>query len=358
MNKEKNIQSYIAKEDYIYSILKCPKSIKIPTNDFKVWENIVNSKLKSNLWVYNKLQIALSQNIECGPLGIYPQSNQYPVLLKPIINLYGMGKDAIVAHNLEEYRHLSKTKSGLFWMKFLTGPHHSIDIACERGTPKFVCTFLGIKGKQLGTFDRWETIPKYTLPKELEEWITKNLKDYTGWINLETIGNKIIECHLRIGDINQVDLYHYLVNPRKSLIFPEIINFQKTGTWSSILKEYRVPKIFLIPVFISKQSYLKSDLLLSKKAIYALADKYKERGVFMMQKDPPPSMGSNPPDAIRICNISCVNLESGLMLKDEILQLTKNTSGTFSWTYYVLLMLCVMFGLYVFNVFFNRNPGI
>ena len=39
--------------------------------------------------VYNKLEIAQFQNLNCNPFPCYPDS--FPIVSKPIVNLYGMG---------------------------------------------------------------------------------------------------------------------------------------------------------------------------------------------------------------------------------------------------------------------------
>jgi hypothetical protein len=53
-----------------------------------------------------------------------------------------------------------------------------------------------------GTFDFWivhaEAMPG--LECYLDAWIARNLQRFTGVINIETIGGRIIECHLRMAD--------------------------------------------------------------------------------------------------------------------------------------------------------------
>jgi hypothetical protein len=338
-----SIQSYISKQDYIYNILKCPNTLSIPINDFQVWKSR-DSNIQTHLWVYNKLEIARSQDLECGPLGVYP--DKYPVLVKPITNLYGMGKDAQIVHTLYEFRKICREKSGLFWTRFLTGKHYSVDIACKNGVPLWNCCFRGENGKTLGTFDYWETIPDYRLPACVKEWMRKNFSKYVGWMNIELIGDKVIECHLRIGDVNQVCVYNKLVHPKSSIIFPSIIDFykSKSGKWT-LPESYKVPKIFLIPVFVDEKTYYANShtKTFTKPNIYRIASNYKDKGVFMLQKDPPPEKCSHPVGSIRVCNISCDNLSQGMKLKKEILGTNRNLEfSTSHFSKYIVITIVIV----------------
>ena len=57
---------------------------QIPTEDSDAWQ--WNPRHR---WVYDKLQVALTQNLDAGPHGVLPV--RFPVFSKPIINLKGMG---------------------------------------------------------------------------------------------------------------------------------------------------------------------------------------------------------------------------------------------------------------------------
>ena len=55
----------------------CPGEVRIPTEDGDAWAWYPEYK-----WVYNKLAIAESQSLPCGPHGLDPPS--FPVFSKPI----------------------------------------------------------------------------------------------------------------------------------------------------------------------------------------------------------------------------------------------------------------------------------
>ena len=68
-----------------YYYIKKYKLKKNYSNDLDSW--LFNNKYRE---VYNKLWLSYTQDIDCAPMGIYP--NKYPVIIKPIINLYGMSR--------------------------------------------------------------------------------------------------------------------------------------------------------------------------------------------------------------------------------------------------------------------------
>src|SRR5215831_103412 len=53
-----------------------------------------------------------------------------------------------------------------------------------------------------GMFDYWtiEAATRPHLEDYLESWLGKNLGSYTGMVNFETIGGRIIDAHLRFAD--------------------------------------------------------------------------------------------------------------------------------------------------------------
>jgi hypothetical protein len=172
--------------------------VNIPTEDCDAW-----LWYPAQRWIYDKLAVALSQNLEAGPHGIEPP--RFPVFSKPITNLKGMGVGSRVLQSRTDYeRHYAP---GHFWMTYLEGRHVSSDIAVVDGVPRW---WRHVTGKPAGegTFDYWlvHAEPDAGLEAYCSAWIEKHLPGYTGMLNLETIGQKIIEAHLRFAD-QWPDLY-------------------------------------------------------------------------------------------------------------------------------------------------------
>ncbi len=170
----------------------------IATEDSDAWQWYPRHR-----WVYDKLTIALSQNLEAGPHGIEPP--RFPVFSKPITNLKGMGVGSRVLSSPADYeRHYAP---GHFWMPLLEGRHVSSDLAVIDGVPRW---WRHVTGKPAGegTFDHWtvHAEPDPDIEERCGAWVRRHMGGYTGMLNLETIGGAIIEVHLRFAD-QWPDLY-------------------------------------------------------------------------------------------------------------------------------------------------------
>jgi hypothetical protein len=170
----------------------------ITTEDADAWQ-----WYPAHRWVYNKLAVALSQNLDAGPHGTPPP--RFPVFSKPIVNLKGMGVGSRVLNSQADYdQHHAPDH---FWMSLLDGRHVSSDIAVVDGAPRW---WRHVTGKPAGegTFDYWtvHAAPDADIERRCGDWLHRHLSGYTGMLNVETIGGTIIEAHLRFAD-QWPDLY-------------------------------------------------------------------------------------------------------------------------------------------------------
>jgi hypothetical protein len=116
-----------------------------------------------------------------------------------------MGVGSRPLHSEADY--IDAYRPGHFWSTLLDGDHVSSDAVVIDGEPKWWRHAHGITGAQ-GTFDYWEigAAPHPAIEEWVGQWSRKHLKGYSGIINLETIGARIIEVHLRFAD-QWPDLY-------------------------------------------------------------------------------------------------------------------------------------------------------
>ena len=181
-----------------FAATSCPADIDIPTDDADAyrWN-------PSHRWVYNKLRVVESQGLECAPHGIQP--THYPVFSKPIFNLDGMGLGSRLLRDADAYE--LHRQPGHMWMTYLVGQHISTDTAVVDGMVHWMGHARGLPLSG-GLFDYWtiEEVPRADLEAYCTEWIRANLAGYTGMVNFETIGGRIIEVHLRVTD-QWPDLY-------------------------------------------------------------------------------------------------------------------------------------------------------
>ena len=170
----------------------CPHDVFVPTDDPDCY-----ALYPAHRWVYNKVLICETQGLEHAPHGVTPR--RFPVFSKPIVNLKGMGSGGAVLESLEDYERMQAP--GHFWMPLLTGEHVSTDTAVIDGEPVWWRHTIG-KSLPKGMFDYWIVVAQARpeLEAYLGGWLGRNLRGYTGIVNFETIGGKIIETHLRMAD--------------------------------------------------------------------------------------------------------------------------------------------------------------
>jgi hypothetical protein len=175
----------------------CPPDVNIPTDDIDSYEWYPKYR-----WVYEKVNIARSQDLACGLNDDVPA--EFPVFAKPNINLKGMGLNSGIILNRKEFDQLPV---GHMWMPLFTGEHISSDCAIVNGDVMWMRHALGFPWHE-GMFTHWviETGQRPELETFLSCWVKCNMAGYTGMMNFETIGGKIIETHLRFAD-QWCDLY-------------------------------------------------------------------------------------------------------------------------------------------------------
>jgi hypothetical protein len=176
----------------------CPDGVVIPTDDPDCW-----LLYPEHRWVYDKLRIAASQGLDCGPHGVMP--GHFPVFSKPMVNLKGMGIGSRTIHSARDMD--ESYEPGHMWMTLLDGEHVSTDCAVEAGRIAWCRHATGVASGG-GTFRHWtiHAEPMPDLAGYLGGWVGAHMAGYTGMMNFETIGGRIIEAHLRFAD-QWCDLY-------------------------------------------------------------------------------------------------------------------------------------------------------
>jgi hypothetical protein len=153
-------------------------------NGVDVWKFIE----PDDLWIYDKLILARKLNYYCGPAGTLPNKpGEY--IVRPCVNFLMMGRGARVESSLD-----FDVPVGYFWCERFYGRHLSFDF--HHG--KQVLAVEGFKENQnrLDRFSKWQKCKEVlTLPDFLVT-ITEKYE----WLNVECIGDKIIEVHLRYND--------------------------------------------------------------------------------------------------------------------------------------------------------------
>lgn len=139
-------------------------------------------------WVYNRLELAERLGMPCGPAGV-PFPWEATWFAKPVFNLRGMGHGLRV--ELPE-----GVPAGWFWMPCFSGPHVSVNYAHtdEIRATWHVVEALRLVADRHGHPVAWiRTKDRPRIPDpflDLHE---------TRQLNVEYIGDHVIEAHLRWG---------------------------------------------------------------------------------------------------------------------------------------------------------------
>lgn len=277
---------------------RCPPGVEIPTEESDAYRLFPRHR-----WVFNKLLVAESQELACGLHGM--EVPRFPVFSKPVYNMRGMGAGSRVLRTHKEYERYMRP--GHFWMELLEGEHVSSDVAVVRGEARWWRHVLA-KPIGEGKFDHWTVLAAANPAVEefCGAWLARNLSDYTGMVNFETIGARIIEVHLRFSD-QWPDLYG-------SGWLDGLVGLYARGEWvhddrdrrdgySVVLFgahgiEYRHPDPALV------------ERLLQRPGVSSVQVTFYE--------DKPPWAHSMPPGGFRLAIVNCFNLDAGVAARQEL----------------------------------------
>jgi hypothetical protein len=230
---------------------------------------------------------------------------QFPVFSKPIYNLRGMGSGTKIIETPEQFK--AAVQPGHMWMPYLTGEHVSTDAAVVDGEPVWWRHTIG-KTLEQGTFDHWVILgeARPEIERYCGDWLRRYLKGYTGCVNIETIGARIIEAHLRFAD-QWPDLY----GPGW---IEAVVDLYANGRWS-YRDDSRRTGYSVVLFGAHGPRYKKPDHR-------ALNEFLTWEGVSSIQltfhDDKPPEMHSMPPGGFRLAIVNCWNLEVGFKVRERL----------------------------------------
>ncbi len=276
----------------------CPDDVNVPTEDGDAWRWYPEYK-----WVYDKLAIAETQDLACAPHGIDPES--FPVFSKPIYNMRGMGAGSGVLRTLKEYKH--RQRPGHMWMQLLEGGHVSTDAAVVEGEIQWQRHTVG-EPLEGGMFDYWTVLAaaRPEIEDYLSTWVRTYMSGYTGMLNFETIGARIIEVHMRFAD-QWPDLYGKgWVDALVKLYADGVWDFDDTDRrdgFSVVLfgahgVQYRHPPTDLV------------DRLRATDGVSSIQITFHE--------DRPPASHSMPPGGFRLAIVNTFDLDLGRRVREQL----------------------------------------
>jgi hypothetical protein len=281
-----------------FNAVSCPDDVVIPTDDELAYQLFTKHR-----WIYNKLLICETQGLDNAPHDIMPR--QFPVFSKPIYNLRGMGSGTKIIETPEQFK--AAVQPGHMWMPYLTGEHVSTDAAVVDGEPVWWRHTIG-KTLEQGTFDHWVILgeARPEIERYCGDWLRRYLKGYTGCVNIETIGTRIIEAHLRFAD-QWPDLY----GPGW---IEAVVDLYANGRWSyrddSRRTGYSVVLFGAHGPRYKKPDHRVLDEFLTWESVSSIQLTFHD--------DKPPEMHSMPPGGFRLAIVNCWNLEVGFKVRDRL----------------------------------------
>ncbi len=278
--------------------VSCPAGTIIPTEDGDAY-----ALFSQHRWVYNKLLIAETQGMVHGLHGMDPPS--FPVFSKPIYNMRGMGAGSRVLRSKEDYQLLQRP--GHMWMPLLEGEHVSTDAAVVDGEARWWRHVVGSPFGE-GMFDHWVVLAgaRPDIEAYCGEWLSRTLRGYTGMVNFETIGGRIIEVHLRFSD-QWPDLYG-------EGWLDALVRLYAEGRWSFADGDRRDGySVVLFGAHGLKYRHPDRELvseLLQRPSISSVQITFHE--------DKPPQAHSMPPGGFRLAIVNCWDLDAGLAARERL----------------------------------------
>jgi hypothetical protein len=281
-----------------FAAVSCPVNVIVPTDD-----ELAYQLFPQHRWIYNKLLICETQGLDNAPHDIMP--SQFPVFSKPIYNLRGMGNGGKIIESPAQFK--AELQPGHMWMPFLTGEHVSTDAAVIGGEPVWWRHTIGAALAE-GMFDHWVILQEERpeIERYCGDWLRRHLRGYTGCVNFETIGAKIIEVHLRFAD-QWPDLYG-------SGWIEAVVDLYGSGRWR-FCDDARQTGYSIVLFGAHGPHYRKPN-------DRAVNEFFGWPGVSSIQitfhDDRPPEMHSMPPGGFRLAIINCWNLETGFKIRAQL----------------------------------------
>jgi hypothetical protein len=193
------------------------------------------------------------------------------------------------------------------WMQLLSGDHLSTDAAVVEGQVRWVRHTVGapLEG---GMFDYWTVLAEARPEVEqyLATWVHTYLPRYTGMLNVETIGGRIIEVHMRFAD-QWPDLYG-------TGWVEALVKLYAQGVWEFDDSDRRDGySVVLFGAHGVQYRHPPAELLEQLRATDGVSSIQ-----ITFHEDWPPSRHSMPPGGFRLAIVNTFDLALGRQVREEL----------------------------------------
>ena len=250
------------------------------TNSVKTGDRSAYKRYPENSHVYDKLLVAQSQKLHCGKLedlrGIEKTIN-YPIFIKPRWGHMSAGsKNCFKIHSASELKKYSNYEN-MIWSEFIDGREGMTDFILHDGRIVYQLTYI-YSEEQNGFSDVWKFVsPDTPTPSNIIQWVNDNIKNHTGFVNVQYRDTKIIEVGLRPARGGA-----YIIATDNEAIMRNIFNLMEKGFWDeTIMRNSRFTPYYAFKCFtripilnIWPQSFL--DLIIHRLTNMPLYEYYFE----------------------------------------------------------------------------------
>lgn len=203
------------------------------TNKIPYFDKIAYNKYPINSWVYDKLLIAKTQKLKCGTLeDIVNGTMEYPIFIKPRWgHKSASSKNCFKIHSDEQLKKYKKNDE-MIWSEFIDDTEGMTDFFLLNGTIKHQITYK-YSDTQHGFSEEWKYIgPENKPPEHIVEWVDNNMCNFTGIVNVQYRGNKIIEVGLRLARGGA-----YILSTENEHLIRNINNIMVHSKWDHTCKD-------------------------------------------------------------------------------------------------------------------------
>ena len=249
---------YIKKYDNKWSNYMDYDNVYITAFDYPLSYNLepydlgAYKKYTQHNFVYDKLWIAQSQHLACGRvenINIDSRIN-YPIFIKP-----RWGHKTSSSRNcfkIESYNELEKYQvmQDMIWSEYIEGTERMTDFMLIQGKIVYQLTYQYSK-EQHGYIDTWKYIStENTCPRNVYDWVEKHMRNYTGALNVQYRGYRIIEVSLRLARGGS-----YIQSTQNKALIENINNVVDKSIW-----DYNLEEEMNFDPFYSFKCYTKAPL--------------------------------------------------------------------------------------------------
>ena len=271
-----------------------PLSHKVPVFDATAFNQNPNYN-----YVYDKLWVAKSQNINSGELKNFSGTN-FPIFIKPRWgHKTSSSRNCHIINNAKQLKPYM-SKPDMMWSDFITEREGMTDFILLHGRIVYQLTYDYLDNVD-GFSDKYKYISSDNKPPTIIiSWVQKYLPGYTGALNIQYRGDKIIEVSLRLARGGG-----YILSTENNQLIAGINDVFEKNTWGLDIQVPTFKPYYVFKIFISRPIFY----ILPQRTLDYIMNKNNCMPFYEYYFEP------NGTDKMSICQFCHYDLNTGLKLQ-------------------------------------------